>query len=117
MNIDDLLAVKHAFLVAVDGVTDPRNLGAIMRSAETAGATGLLLPRHRSARVTPVVAKAAAGAIEYLPIALVGGIPASIDRATELTGTHARRSSGVASRAVSLTMPLSRSSPTCTTTW
>jgi 23S rRNA (guanosine2251-2'-O)-methyltransferase len=81
VDIDDLLAVKHAFLVAVDGVTDPRNLGAIMRSAETAGATGLLLPRHRSARVTPVVAKAAAGAIEYLPIALVGGIPASIDRA------------------------------------
>ena len=81
VDIDDLLAVKNAFLVAVDGVTDPRNLGAIMRSAETAGATGLLLPRHRSARVTPVVAKAAAGAIEYLPIALVGGIPASIERA------------------------------------
>jgi 23S rRNA (guanosine2251-2'-O)-methyltransferase len=82
VDIDDLLAAKHAFLVAVDGVTDPRNLGAIMRSAETAGATGLLLPRHRSARVTPVVAKAAAGAIEYLPIALVGGIPASIERAS-----------------------------------
>jgi 23S rRNA (guanosine2251-2'-O)-methyltransferase len=81
VDIDDLLAVKNAFLIAVDGVTDPRNLGAIMRSAETAGATGLLLPRHRSARVTPVVAKAAAGAIEYLPIALVGGIPASIERA------------------------------------
>ncbi len=42
-----------------------------MRSAETAGASGVVLPRHRSARVTPVVAKAAAGAIEYLPIALV----------------------------------------------
>jgi 23S rRNA (guanosine2251-2'-O)-methyltransferase len=82
VDIDDLLAVEHAFVVAVDGVTDPRNLGAIMRSAETAGATGILLPRHRSARVTPVVAKAAAGAIEYLPIALVGGIPAAIDRAS-----------------------------------
>jgi len=53
-----------------------------MRSAETAGATGIILPRHRSASVTPVVAKAAAGAIEYLPIALVGGIPAAIDRAS-----------------------------------
>ena len=62
-------------------MTDPRNLGAVMRSAETAGATGLVLPRHRSARVTPVVAKAAAGAIEYLPIALVGGIPAALERA------------------------------------
>jgi 23S rRNA (guanosine2251-2'-O)-methyltransferase len=81
VDIDDLLAVDGAFLVAVDGVTDPRNLGAIMRSAETAGATGLVLPRHRSVRVTPVVAKAAAGAIEYLPIALVGGVPAALDRA------------------------------------
>jgi len=80
-DLDALLAVPGAFLVAVDGVTDPRNLGAIMRSAETAGATGIVLPRHRSARVTPVVAKAAAGAIEYLPVALVGGIPAAIERA------------------------------------
>jgi 23S rRNA (guanosine2251-2'-O)-methyltransferase len=81
-DLDALLAVKKAFLVAVDGVTDPHNLGAIMRSAETAGATGIVMPRHRSASVTPVVAKAAAGAIEYLPIALVGGIPAAIDRAS-----------------------------------
>jgi len=81
-DLDALLAAKKAFLVAVDGVTDPRNLGAIMRSAETAGATGIVMPRHRSASVTPVVAKAAAGAIEYLPIALVGGIPAAIDRAS-----------------------------------
>ena len=81
-DLDALLAVKNAFLVAVDGVTDPHNLGAIMRSAETAGATGIVMPRHRSASVTPVVAKAAAGAIEYLPIALVGGIPAAIDRAS-----------------------------------
>jgi 23S rRNA (guanosine2251-2'-O)-methyltransferase len=80
-DLDEMLGVDRAFLVAVDGVTDPRNLGAIMRSAETAGATGLVMPRHRSASVTPVVAKAAAGAIEYLPIALVGGIPAAIDRA------------------------------------
>ncbi len=80
-DLDEMLTVDRAFLVAVDGVTDPRNLGAIMRSAETAGATGLVMPRHRSANVTPVVAKAAAGAIEYLPIALVGGIPAAIDRA------------------------------------
>lgn len=81
-DLDEMLTVDRAFLVAVDGVTDPRNLGAIMRSAETAGATGLVMPRHRSANVTPVVAKAAAGAIEYLPIALVGGIPAAIDRAS-----------------------------------
>jgi len=81
-DVDDLLSVENAFIVAVDGVTDPRNLGAILRSAETAGATGVVLPRHRSAHLTPVVAKTAAGAIEYLPMALVGGIPAAINRAS-----------------------------------
>jgi 23S rRNA (guanosine2251-2'-O)-methyltransferase len=80
-DLDELLAADDAFLVALDGVTDPRNLGAILRSAETAGATGVLLPRHRSAHITPVAAKAAAGAIEYLPIALVGGIPNALERA------------------------------------
>jgi 23S rRNA (guanosine2251-2'-O)-methyltransferase len=80
-DLDDLLAIDRAFLVALDGVTDPRNLGAVMRSAETAGATGLVIARHRSAHVTPAVAKTAAGAIEYLPIALVGGIPAALERA------------------------------------
>lgn len=78
---DDLLADPAAFVVAVDGVTDPRNLGAILRSAEAAGATGLLLPRRRSVHVTPAVTKAAAGAVERVPIALVPGIPATLDRA------------------------------------
>ena len=81
VDIDELLEADHAFLVALDGVTDPRNLGAVMRSAETAGATGLVLPRHRSARLTPTVMKAAAGAAEYLPIASVAGIPAALERA------------------------------------
>jgi len=66
------------FLVAVDGVTDPGNLGAILRSAEVAGATGVVLPRHRAVHITPTVAKAAAGAIEYLPIAVVAGMPAAL---------------------------------------
>jgi 23S rRNA (guanosine2251-2'-O)-methyltransferase len=80
-ELDDLLEADRVFLVALDGVTDPRNLGAVMRAAESAGATGVLLPRHRSARVTPVVAKAAAGAVEYLPIAPVSGVPAALERA------------------------------------
>lgn len=66
------------FLVVVDGVTDPQNLGALLRSAEGAGATGVVLPRHRSAHVTPAAAKAAAGAIEHVPLALVAGIPAAL---------------------------------------
>jgi 23S rRNA (guanosine2251-2'-O)-methyltransferase len=81
-DLDSLLDAQDAFLVALDGVTDPHNLGAIMRSAETAGATGIVLPRRRSAHITPVVAKAAAGAIEHLPIAIVGGIPAALERAS-----------------------------------
>lgn len=64
------------FLVAVDGVTDPGNLGAIVRSCDGAGVSGILLPRHRAVHVTPTVAKAAAGAVEFVPIALVPGLPA-----------------------------------------
>lgn len=58
-------------LVALDQVTDPQNLGAICRTAECAGATGLVLPERRSAHVTPAVCKASAGAVEHLPIAEV----------------------------------------------
>lgn len=65
-------------VVATDGVTDPGNLGAILRTAEVAGATGIVLTSHRSANLTPAAVKAAAGAIEYLPIALVGGLPAAL---------------------------------------
>ena len=72
------------FLVAVDGVTDPANLGAIVRNCEGAGVQGLLVPRHRAVHVTPTVAKAAAGAVEYLPIALVPGLPATIARLRDL---------------------------------
>jgi 23S rRNA (guanosine2251-2'-O)-methyltransferase len=75
------------FLVALDGVTDPGNLGAILRSAECAGVTGVVLPRHRSVHVTPAATKAAAGAVEHLPIAVVGGLPAALARMRE-AGVH-----------------------------
>jgi 23S rRNA (guanosine2251-2'-O)-methyltransferase len=80
-DLDELLADPSAFLVALDGVTDPQNLGAVLRTAETAGATGVVIATHRAAGLTPVVAKAAAGAIEYLPVAFVSGIPGALDRA------------------------------------
>jgi 23S rRNA (guanosine2251-2'-O)-methyltransferase len=67
------------FLIALDGVTDPGNLGAIIRTAECAGVTGILLPRHRAVHVTPTVTKAAAGAVEHVPMGLVGGLPAAIE--------------------------------------
>lgn len=72
------------FLLALDGVTDPQNLGALLRTAEGAGVTGVVLPRHRAAHVTATVTKAAAGAVEHVPIAVVGGIPAALARASEL---------------------------------
>ena len=68
----------NPFLVVFDGVTDPHNLGAVLRSAEGAGVTGAVLPRHRATHVTPTVAKAAAGAIEYVPMTVVPGVPAAL---------------------------------------
>lgn len=67
------------FLLALDSVTDPRNLGAMLRTAECAGVDGVILPRHRAAHVTASVSKTAAGAIEHLPMALVGGLPAALE--------------------------------------
>jgi 23S rRNA (guanosine2251-2'-O)-methyltransferase len=67
----ELAAEPEPLLVCLDQVTDPRNLGAVARSAEGAGATGVVLPAHQSARVTPAVARASAGAVEHLPVAVV----------------------------------------------
>jgi 23S rRNA (guanosine2251-2'-O)-methyltransferase len=66
------------FLVAVDGVTDPGNLGALLRSCDGAGVHAVVLPRHRAVHVTPTVAKAAAGAVEYVPMSMVGGLPQAL---------------------------------------
>jgi 23S rRNA (guanosine2251-2'-O)-methyltransferase len=71
------------FLVAVDGVTDPGNLGAILRSCDGAGVSGVLLPKHRAVHITPTAAKAAAGAIEYVPMVLVPGLPAALRQLSE----------------------------------
>jgi 23S rRNA (guanosine2251-2'-O)-methyltransferase len=67
----ELAGVDRPLLAVLDKVTDPRNLGAVCRSAEGAGATGVVVPAHGSAVVTPAVARASAGAIEHLPIAVV----------------------------------------------
>ena len=71
-TIETLLSASETpFLVALDQVQDPQNLGAIARSAECAGADGLIFPERRAAEVTPAVCKASAGAVEHLPIAQV----------------------------------------------
>ena len=81
LELDDVLATSDGsppFLLVLDGITDPGNLGALLRTGECAGVTGVVLPRHRAARITPTVAKSAAGAIEHLPIATVTGIPKAL---------------------------------------
>ncbi|MDQ1375066.1 MAG: rRNA (guanosine2251-2-O)-methyltransferase, partial [Actinomycetota bacterium] len=80
-DLADLVAAGQTpapYLLVLDGVTDPHNLGALLRTAVGAGVTGAVLGRHRSAHVTPTVTKAAAGAVEHLPIALVPGIPSAL---------------------------------------
>src|SRR5690606_38984851 len=80
-DLDSLLQPEEGeapFLIALDGVTDPGNLGALLRTAEWTGVTGVVWPRHRAVHVTPTVTKTAAGAIEFLPMALVGGLPSAI---------------------------------------
>ncbi len=69
-----------SLLVAIDGVTDPRNLGAIIRTAAAAGAVGMILPERRSAAITATVAKTAAGALENLPISRVVNLADALRR-------------------------------------
>ena len=83
-SLDDILALaqergEDPFIVILDGVTDPHNLGAIIRSAECAGAHGVVLPERRAAGLGPAAAKAAAGALNYLPIARVKNLNRTID--------------------------------------
>ncbi len=87
-DLDDVLARAQAapapaLVVALDGVTDPHNLGAIVRSAYLLGAHGLLVPRDRAAGVTAVVTKVSAGATEHLPIAQVTNLARALDELAE----------------------------------
>jgi 23S rRNA (guanosine2251-2'-O)-methyltransferase len=68
---EGLLEEADGLLVALDQVQDPHNLGAVCRSAEAAGATGVVIPERRSAMITPAACKASAGAVEHLPVARV----------------------------------------------
>lgn len=81
-----LLSAEDALVVALDQVQDPQNLGAICRSAEYAGAAGLVIPERRAAGVTPAVCKASAGAVEHLAIARVRNLADWLAAAREQGG-------------------------------
>ena len=66
---------KRQLLVVCDEISDPHNLGAILRTAECAGAHGVIIPKRRSAGLTAIVAKTSAGAVSYMPVARVANIP------------------------------------------
>ncbi len=83
-ELDDVLEEAGAddppLLVVLDGILDPQNLGAIIRSAHALGAHGVVIPKDRAAGVTPAVAKASAGAVEHCPVARVTNIAQALER-------------------------------------
>lgn len=84
-TIEDMLAIaaergEAPFLVLCDEISDPHNLGAIIRTAECAGAHGVVIPKRRSAGLTSIVAKTSAGAVSYVPVARVPNIPALLEQ-------------------------------------
>src|SRR5512140_2626626 len=90
---------EPALLVAADSLTDPMNLGNLCRSALSAGAHGVIIPKDRAAGVTPAVAKAAAGALEYLPVYRVTNLADCLDRLKDaglfIIGTDAEASQSI----------------------
>jgi len=85
-DLDDVVGAKrgqHSLVVVLDGVEDPHNLGAILRTADAAGADGIVIPERRAASVTGTVTKASAGASEHLPIAKVTNIARTVEELKE----------------------------------
>lgn len=84
-EVEDILAYadekgEKPFVIVLDGICDPQNLGAIIRSAECAGAHGVIIPSRRAVGLTPVVAKCSAGAVEYMRVAKVTNISQTIEK-------------------------------------
>ena len=81
-DLDDLIAAKrgeHTLLVVLDGIEDPHNLGAILRTADAAGADGVVIPERRAVGITGTVVKSSAGASEHLPVAKVTNIARTLE--------------------------------------
>ncbi|MNW33822.1 putative TrmH family tRNA/rRNA methyltransferase [compost metagenome] len=87
-EVEDLLAAAAAkgqdpFLILLDEIEDPHNLGSILRTADCTGAHGVIVPKRRSASITATVSKTSAGAVEYVPVARVSNLGQTIDRLKE----------------------------------
>ncbi len=87
-ELDELIASakeksEHPFFIILDEITDPHNLGTIIRTADAVGAHGVIIPKRRSVHITPTVAKASAGAVEYVPVFKVTNIVITIKKLKE----------------------------------
>ncbi len=104
VNIEDIFAIaeergEEPFIIVCDEISDPHNLGAIIRSAECSGAHGVIIPKRRSAGLTAIVDKSSAGAAEHMAIARVPNIPAALkelkERGVWVYGTAADGANGL----------------------
>lgn len=87
-DLDEILDIpkekgEDPFFIILDGITDPHNLGSIIRTADAVGAHAVIIPKRRSVQITPIVAKASAGAVEYLPVCKVTNIVNTINTLKE----------------------------------
>lgn len=80
IELEDLLSTPVPLVVVLDGVTDPHNLGAVLRVADAAGASGVVIPKDRAAGVTAAAVKASAGASEHVPVARVTNLRRAVDQ-------------------------------------
>ena len=82
-GLEEILAVPDRLVVVLDGVTDPRNLGAVLRAADGAGASGVVVPKDRAVGVTPAAVKASAGASEHVPVARETNLRRALEKMKE----------------------------------
>ncbi len=82
-ELEDLLTAEEPLLLILDGIEDPHNLGSLLRTAESVGASGAVIPKRRAAPITPTVEKAASGALAHLPVARVSNLAQTIDELKE----------------------------------
>ncbi len=97
-GLEEILSASDPLVIVLDGVTDPRNLGAVLRAADGAGVSGVVVPKDRAAGVTPAAVKASAGASEHVPVARETNLRRALEKMKE-AGVCAYAAEGGASSA------------------